>query len=120
MRQISVQREKITIERDYLMGELKAMKTKMQELTTKYNDQARLLTAVVSHSKNPAVEKSQTMMLDRSMGEHGGQHLSAEDMAREESMRADRIARQVNRSSFMPLGENPPRLFSEQDPTQQP
>ena len=34
-------------------------------------------------------------------------------------MRADRIARQMNRSSFMGLGENPPKLFSEQDPTQQ-
>ena len=44
---------------------------------------------------------------------------SSEEVAREESMRADRIARQMNRSQFMPLGENPPRMFSEQDPTQQ-
>ena len=46
-----------------------------------------------------------------------GQELSPEEVAREESMRADRIARQMNRSSFMGLGENPPKLFSEQDPT---
>ena len=46
--------------------------------------------------------------------------LSPEDVARDESMRADRIARQMNRSSFMGLGENPPNLMSEQDPTQQP
>jgi|688.fasta_scaffold277383_2 hypothetical protein len=32
--------------------------------------------------------------------------------------RADRITRQMNRSSFMGLGENPPNLYSEQDPTQ--
>ena len=49
----------------------------------------------------------------------GGQMLSPEEIARDESMRADRIARQVNRSSFMGLGENPPKLFSEVDPTQQ-
>ena len=41
-----------------------------------------------------------------------------EERAREESQRADRIARQMNRSSFMGLGENPPQLYSEQDPTQ--
>lgn len=46
-----------------------------------------------------------------------GQNFSLEDNAREESMRADRIARQMNRSSFMGLGENPPKLMSEQDPT---
>lgn len=45
--------------------------------------------------------------------------LTPEEIARDESMRADRIARQVNRSSFMGLGENPPKLFSEVDPTQQ-
>jgi len=48
----------------------------------------------------------------------GGHEDNGEDMARDESMRADRIARQMNRSSFMGLGENPPRLMSEQDPTQ--
>ena len=48
-----------------------------------------------------------------------GQDQTAEEVAREESMRADRIARQMNRSSFMGLGENPPKLFSEQDPTMQ-
>ena len=41
-----------------------------------------------------------------------------QERAREESQRADRIARQMNRSSFMGLGENPPQLYSEQDPTQ--
>ena len=35
-----------------------------------------------------------------------------------DAQRADRITRQMNRSSFMGLGENPPNLYSEQDPTQ--
>lgn len=81
----------------------------MEHIQAKYNDQARLLISVVSHQKNPAVNKSTL----------SGHEDRGEDMAREESMRADRIARQMNRSSFMGLGENPPRLMSEQDPTQQ-
>ena len=53
-------------------------------------------------------------------GAEGDGNVTVEDVAREESMRADRIARQMNRSSFMGLGENPPQLVSEQDPTQMP
>ena len=56
MRQTSVIREKLTIERDYLLGELKTMNARMQDLQIKYNDQARLLSSVVSHSKNPAAQ----------------------------------------------------------------
>ena len=56
MRQTSVTREKLTIERDYLLGELKVMNARMQDLQMKYNDQARLLSSVVSHSKNPAAQ----------------------------------------------------------------
>ena len=56
MRQTSVTREKLTIERDYLLGELKALNARMQDLQIKYNDQARLLSSVVSHSKNPAAQ----------------------------------------------------------------
>ena len=38
MRQTSVTREKLTIERDYLLGELKTMNAKMNELQMKHND----------------------------------------------------------------------------------
>lgn len=34
-----------------------------------------------------------------------------------DAARGDRITRQMNRSSFMGLGDNPPNLYSEQDPT---
>ena len=54
MRSISVSRQKLSLERDYLMTELRTLSTKMQDLQTKYNDQARLLQSVVSHTKNPA------------------------------------------------------------------
>ena len=38
MRQSSVNQQKITLERDYLLTELKTLNTKMQDLQTKYND----------------------------------------------------------------------------------
>ena len=114
MRQSSVNQQKITLERDYLLQELKTLNTRVQELQTKYNDQARLLTSVVSHNKNPAANNSQNNILNQS----GLNQTEQGSGACEESMRADRIARQMNRSSFMGLGENPPKLFSEQDPTQ--
>ena len=113
MRQISVSREKLTIEKDYLMNELKKLNDKMHALQVKYNDQARLLSSVVSHSKNPA-SNSQTYLNQPMVNADGSvQDMSPEEVAREESMRADRIARQMNRSSFMGLGENPPQLMSE-------
>ena len=125
MRQTSVTREKLTIERDYLLSELKALNARMQDLQIKYNDQARLLSSVVSHSKNPAAQNTSQNFLNTSMVNNaagvgaGGQEGGPDAVSAEESMRADRIARQMNRSSFMGLGENPPRLMSEQDPTQQ-
>jgi len=64
---------------------------------------------VVSHSKNPAANTSQNFLSNA----EGDGNMSVEDVARTESMRADRIARQMNRSSFMGLGENPPQLVSE-------
>ena len=116
MREVSVAREKISLERDYLLNELRVMTQRMNDLQVKYNDQARLLLSVTAHVKNPA---TQTSMMGGPTQDENGQMLSPEEVARDESMRADRIARQVNRSSFMPLGENPPKLFSEVDPTQQ-
>lgn len=75
-----------------------------------------MLSSVVSHTKNPANQSTTQNYLNASMlnGNEGG----PDAVSAEESMRADRIARQMNRSSFMGLGENPPRLMSEQDPTQ--
>lgn len=91
MRQTSVLREKLTIERDYLLGELKTLNNKMHDLQVKYNDQARLLSSVVSHTKNPAAQNTSQTYLNASMvnGNEGG----PDAMSAEESMRADRIAR---------------------------
>ena len=81
-----------------------------------------MLSSVVSHSKNPAAQNTSQNFLNTSMVNNpagGNQEGGPDANSAEESMRADRIARQMNRSSFMGLGENPPRLMSEQDPTQQ-
>lgn len=61
MREIAVAREKISLERDYLLNELKVLTQRMNDLQIKYNDQARLLLNVTSHAKNPAVNTSQIM-----------------------------------------------------------
>ena len=112
---MSVQKEKLQLERDYLVTEYKNLDRRLQELLAKYNDQARLLASVVSHVKSPGTTLNQ---LDASVSADGAT-LSNEEKAKEESIRNNRIARQMNRSSFMHLGENPPKLMSEQDPTQQ-
>lgn len=114
MRNMSVAKEKLTLERDYLVHELKTLDQRFKDMQTKFNDQARLLASVCTHSKNPAAGLN---YLNNEMTQDG-QSMTNQDKAREESMRADRIARQMNRSSFMGLGENPPKLYSETDPTQ--
>jgi len=42
-----------------------------------------------------------------SSGSRGG------DRAKIEAQRSERIAMTMNRGAFMPLGENPPKLYSE-------
>jgi len=66
---------------------------------------------VCSHAKNPAAGLNH---LNNEKNENG-EALSAVERSREESMRAERIARSVNKSSFMGLGSNPPKLYSEGD-----
>lgn len=38
MREVAVAREKISLERDYLLNELKVVTSRMQDLQVKYND----------------------------------------------------------------------------------
>ena len=114
VRNMSVTKEKLTLERDYLVAELKTLDRTMKELKVKFDDQQRLLLSVCSHKKNPAAGLN---YLNNEMTQDG-MSITNQEKAREESQRADRIARQMNRSSFMGLGENPPQLYSEQDPTQ--
>lgn len=64
MRTISVTKQKLSHERDFLVQELKVLTKRFEDLQAKYNDQARLLVSVVSHNKNPA---SNTMMANNTM-----------------------------------------------------
>ena len=115
-RQMSVNHSKLKSEKDYLVTEMASQQKSFDELQAKFNDQARLLQSVCSHSKNAAI--SGLNYLNNEMSLEGGNR-SNEARASEEAQRADRIAKQINSGSFMPLGDNPPKLFSEQDPTQQ-
>ena len=62
MREISISREKIVLERDYLLNELKVMTQRMNDLQIKYNDQARLLLSVTAHVKNPGAQNMNQSM----------------------------------------------------------
>lgn len=86
------------------------------ELKVKYNDQARLLQSVCSHSKNAAI--AGLNYLNNEMNVDGNQ-ISNEARASEEAQRADRIQRQINAGSMMKLTDNPAKLYSEHDPTKQ-
>ena len=86
---MSVMKEKLVLERDYLVKELQTMDRNMKDLRIKYDDQARLLSSVCTHSKNPAAGLN---YLNNEMTQDG-YNITQQDKAREESQRADRIAR---------------------------
>jgi hypothetical protein len=69
------------------------------------------LTNVVTHNKNHADSLKEIPDIAQSEGNVG-----PEQRAANEAMRSERIARSMNRSSFMGLGENPPKLLSEGPP----
>jgi hypothetical protein len=99
------QLKQLNSEREYLVSELKKLDLAHKDLTRRFDDQTRLLTNVASHKKNPAanMQKAPEEALTRTT---------------EEAARAERISKQMNRSAFMGLGENPPQLFSESDSNQ--
>ena len=106
LRNMTVTKEKLAHERDYLLKELKTRDKRNQELELKMDDMARLLQSVTSHNKNPAAQQLNF--------EGGPEQQHSSEAVLEDSKRADRIAGQMNRSAFMGLGENPPKLYSEQ------
>ena len=77
---MSVTKEKLTLERDYLVGELKTLDKAMKDLKIKFDDQQRHLLSVCSHKKNPAAGMSfnNEITVD-------GMSISKEEKAREES-----------------------------------
>jgi chlorite dismutase len=89
-RKMSVNQEKLKSEKDYLISEMKQQQADFNALQSKFNDQARLLQSVCSHSKNAAI--SGLNYLNNEMNLDGGQR-SNETRASEEAQRADRIAK---------------------------
>jgi len=69
---------------------------------------------VVTHSKNHG--DTLKSLQDISSENAGSGPLASGERAKLEAQRSERIAKSMNRSSFMGLGENPPKLYSEQDP----
>ena len=66
VRTISVTKQKLSHERDFLMNELKVMTKRFEDLQIKHNDQARLLVSVVAHNKNPASNNTSHNMMSSS------------------------------------------------------
>ena len=67
---------------------------------------------MVTHGKNHGdTLKSLQDISSQDAGQASGER------AKLEAQRSERIAKSMNRSSFMGLGENPPKLYSEQEPS---
>lgn len=104
MRNLALTKEKFRVEREFLLSELKTQETATKELKCKYDDQSRLVTNVCGHLKNPGAGLNDINKKDG---------LSVGDRSVKENEKSERIASQVNRSAFMGIGENPPKLMSE-------
>ena len=104
MRQLSITREKFIRERNHLLTEMKAQEEELKELAESSQGQKRLILNVYGHTKNQAATLNE--------GRSGG---SLAEKVGEEAARNERIAKQMNRSKFMGLGENPPNLYSESE-----
>jgi len=89
--------------------EYKKQEIAYTDLKRKFDDQTRLLTNVVTHNKNHA----DSLKTIPDIACDGNGTTDPAERAKEEAMRSERIAKSMNRSSFMGLGDNPPKLISE-------
>ena len=110
MKMLTLTREKYRLELETVAKLFKDSESAYGELRMKFDDQTRLLTNVVTHNKNHA--DSLKTIPDIAASEGNGDS-GPEERAANEAMRSERIAKSMNRSSFMGLGENNPKLISE-------
>lgn len=102
MKKLSLLKEKLTRERTHILGEMRKMEHDIAEMRATNEGQQRLLKSSSGHAKNQAA------LLNEAQGAGSVKEACNADVARNE-----RIARQMNKSAFMGLGENPPKLASE-------
>ncbi|CDW91378.1 UNKNOWN [Stylonychia lemnae] len=102
MKLLTVSREQNRQQKETLQEQLKLRDGELDKLRKKVEEQNRLMDSMCMAQKN--------------IGDYAGLEDQGEYMerAREDIERADRIARQTNKSSFMGLGDKQPRLISEE------
>jgi hypothetical protein len=99
MKKLSLLNKKYDTERLHLITELKACERELVELRATNQGQLRLIQNVTGHQKNQGA-----LLNDSSKTSASTQHQSAA----EESARSERLAKQLTRSKFLALSENPP------------
>lgn len=78
---------------------LKDIEAEIAESKATLDGQKRLITNMSGHAKNKSISHNSTR--------------SSLDQIQQESERNERIAREMSRSQFMALGDNPPKMASE-------
>ncbi len=98
MKKLTVLKTKFEIERQQMLTEMKTNEKQLGEMRAMYEGQMRLIRQVTGHSKNQSALLTEPTHLQQ---------------VHEDSAQNERIARQVSRSAFMGLGDNPPKLQCE-------
>lgn len=106
MKGLSLSREKFIRERAMITRQLEELERENKLLTEQHKYQQRLIVNVTGHKNNQAA-----LLNDASVAAAEG--LTVQEKVAEEAARNERIAKQVSRTVFMGLGENPPKLVCE-------
>lgn len=99
MKKMSAVKQKFTQERLHLITEMQSLERENAELRATNEGQLRLIQNVTGHQKNKGA------LLNECSTKSGSTALST---ASEESARSERLAKQLNRSKFLQLSDNPP------------
>ena len=101
---LTVTREKIRQQNEFLAKELKSMELEFGLQKSKIAEQERLIDSLVVSHKIPNQSFS-----------HLGDHDEIMQKASEEAQKNERIAKGTNRSTFLHLGEKKTKLIQEQE-----
>ena len=102
-KQLTVSREKIRQQNEFLSKELKTMESEFEKQQRKVEEQQRLIDSLCVTQK----------VQNESLGPKDGGHGAFMNKAADEAQRNERIAMGTNRSTFLHLGENKTQLVSE-------
>ena len=108
MRKLSLARQKFQAEREHLLIEMTKQEAELKEMRATFDGQFRLIQNLTGHMKNQAA-----LLNDQAAADAEGQTVL--EKVSQDAERNERLAKQLSRSRFMGLGENPPQLASEKE-----